>query len=175
ISNLIVQMYGRCGSVEAARRVFDAIHAPNSFSWNIMLSAYATKGHLDEASAFFNAMPMAAGIPDEVSISSVLTACTHQGMVEIARQVVISFQNDYGIQPLREHYSGMLDILGRSGHLECAANLVRTMPYTPRIPDYGALLASCKTLENVEFGGEIARKLLELNRDDSSSYVSVAD
>ncbi|XP_024539379.1 pentatricopeptide repeat-containing protein At4g02750-like [Selaginella moellendorffii] len=47
--NLVIEMYGKCGSVEEARAVFDRISDRNLVSWNILLAAYARNGDIAQA------------------------------------------------------------------------------------------------------------------------------
>ncbi|XP_024539382.1 pentatricopeptide repeat-containing protein At2g35030, mitochondrial-like [Selaginella moellendorffii] len=44
--NLVIETYGKCGSVEEARAVFDRISDRNLVSWNILLAAYARNGDI---------------------------------------------------------------------------------------------------------------------------------
>eukprot|EP00249_Psilotum_nudum_P002149 c15040_g2_i1 orf=2-157(-) len=50
-------MYGKCGSLEDARGVFERLCRRNVFSWTIMLHAYAENGHVENARIIFDKMP----------------------------------------------------------------------------------------------------------------------
>ncbi|XP_024527520.1 pentatricopeptide repeat-containing protein At2g13600-like [Selaginella moellendorffii] len=57
-ANLLIQMYGKCGSSEDARDVFDKLgNLRNSYSWTILLTAYTQTGHLLEANFVYERMP----------------------------------------------------------------------------------------------------------------------
>ncbi|XP_024524492.1 pentatricopeptide repeat-containing protein At2g35030, mitochondrial-like [Selaginella moellendorffii] len=57
LANLVIEMYGKCGSLEDCLAAFYEIERPNVFSWCILLSAYASNGHLQQAKAVFDLMP----------------------------------------------------------------------------------------------------------------------
>eukprot|EP00249_Psilotum_nudum_P007102 c20305_g1_i1 orf=87-857(+) len=72
LGNLLVQMYGNCGSLEDAEAVFDKIQRPNVFSWNIMIAAYAQNGSPEDARRIFDKIP--PGDRDVISWTAVITA-----------------------------------------------------------------------------------------------------
>ncbi|PSS26679.1 Pentatricopeptide repeat-containing protein [Actinidia chinensis var. chinensis] len=56
VQNSLVSMYGRCGEVDAARRLFDDMPEKDAVSWNSMISGYASKGMWEEAFNLFDCM-----------------------------------------------------------------------------------------------------------------------
>ncbi|KAJ8644682.1 hypothetical protein MRB53_006430 [Persea americana] len=57
LGNTLIDCYGRRGSVELARRVFDEMAERNMVSWNAMITAYAKAGDLAAAKKLFDEMP----------------------------------------------------------------------------------------------------------------------
>ncbi|KAL4199910.1 hypothetical protein AMTRI_Chr03g53650 [Amborella trichopoda] len=53
----MVDMYCKCGSLEKARELFDAMNHKNSFSWKTMISGYRRNGNLHSACELFDKMP----------------------------------------------------------------------------------------------------------------------
>ncbi|KAI3511583.1 hypothetical protein L1887_18738 [Cichorium endivia] len=49
VKSSLVDMYAKCGSVDAARAVFDSISSKNPISWTAMISGYARSGRKSEA------------------------------------------------------------------------------------------------------------------------------
>ncbi|XP_024538379.1 pentatricopeptide repeat-containing protein At3g53360, mitochondrial [Selaginella moellendorffii] len=74
VQNLLIQMYGKCGAVQEARKIFDAIADKNVFSWNIMIGAYVNNGLDDHALDLYKRM--APALPSAVTFVSVLEACS---------------------------------------------------------------------------------------------------
>ncbi|KAK0606109.1 hypothetical protein LWI29_034212 [Acer saccharum] len=79
--------------------------------------------------------------PDDITYLSVLSACSHAGLVEQSRRVFKSMVED-GISPRMEHYACMVDLLGRAGLLDEAFNYVSDSPVNP--PE--ACLNHCRCL-----------------------------
>ncbi|KAL4190277.1 hypothetical protein AMTRI_Chr07g23920 [Amborella trichopoda] len=54
----MIDMYCKCGSLEKARELFDAMNHKNSFSWNDMIPRYLINGNLCSARELFDKMPI---------------------------------------------------------------------------------------------------------------------
>ncbi|CBI15973.3 unnamed protein product, partial [Vitis vinifera] len=57
LSNAMLDMYTKCGSVEDAKRLFDKMPEKDIVSWTTMLVGYAKIGEYDAAQGIFDAMP----------------------------------------------------------------------------------------------------------------------
>jgi pentatricopeptide repeat protein len=57
LSNAVLGIYMKCGSVEDAKRLFDKMQEKDIFSWTTMLDGYAMFGEYDEAQRVSDAMP----------------------------------------------------------------------------------------------------------------------
>ncbi|KAK3144511.1 hypothetical protein QOZ80_4AG0314080 [Eleusine coracana subsp. coracana] len=78
LATKLVFMYGRCGRVEDARRLFDGMPARTVFSWNALVGAYLSSGSAGEAVRVYRAMRSSAAqgvAPDGCTLASVLKAC----------------------------------------------------------------------------------------------------
>ncbi|XP_068648497.1 pentatricopeptide repeat-containing protein At4g32430, mitochondrial [Aristolochia californica] len=88
VANSLVSMYFRCCCLDEAKRVFDEMGNRDLISWNAMLSGYNQMGNFaSEALSIFMRM-MNEGIQlDHVSFSSVLSAISHEGSLELGKQL----------------------------------------------------------------------------------------
>jgi hypothetical protein len=82
---------------------------------------------------------------------------------------------NYGIEPENEHYTCMVDLLGRAGHLEEAKIFINDMPVEPNGVTWTALLGACRTYGNVELGELAANKLFKLEPSKASAYVLLSN
>ncbi|KAK1259203.1 Pentatricopeptide repeat-containing protein [Acorus gramineus] len=57
LGNALIDMYSKCGSLEAARRCFKSMRSKNTISWTTMVSGYANRGRLEEAWELFKRSP----------------------------------------------------------------------------------------------------------------------
>lgn len=75
---------------------------------------------------------------------------------------------------MMEHYACMVDLLGRSGHLDVAQNFIKSMPLEPSASVWGALLAACRANHNVEVGETVAEYLFALEPQNTGNYASLS-
>lgn len=82
----------------------------------------------------------------------------------------------FGFKPGAEHYSCLVDVLGRAGQMEETMMVVSKMP--PNEHDsavLGALLGACRLHGDVGMADEIGAKLIELEPSSSGAYVLLAN
>ncbi|EFJ06975.1 hypothetical protein SELMODRAFT_134551 [Selaginella moellendorffii] len=150
LGNALLNMYGKCGSLREANRVFAAMPVRNSVSWNTLIVAYAQNGHVKLAIGLFRDMDLEGIVPNQVSFLSIFFACSHAGMLEEGSKYFQYMVADHGLVPTPEHYGCFVDLLGRTGRLADAEELVTGMAEDARSLDWLILLGSSTLQENVE-------------------------
>lgn len=75
--NSMLSGYLRCGIVEKARAIFDAMPEKDVVSWSAMISGYVQLGRFSETLDLFQEMLLEDVRPDETTLVSVISACTH--------------------------------------------------------------------------------------------------
>ncbi|KAJ9564088.1 hypothetical protein OSB04_000054 [Centaurea solstitialis] len=171
ISSTLVDMYSKCGNMHESRLAFEKSPARDFVTWNAMICGYAQHGLGHDAIALFESMKHHGVDPNHATFVSVLRACAHVGLVETGSQYFDAMLNDYGLKPQLEHYACMVDILGRSGQVDKALDLINEMPVEADDVIWRSLLGICKLQRNVEVAEEAASALLRLDPHDSSAYV----
>ncbi|KAF8715444.1 hypothetical protein HU200_005722 [Digitaria exilis] len=170
----LVDLYAKCGCVEAATEVFEACPERNVFMWNALVVGLAMHGHGRVALEYFHRM-LADGVqPDGVTFLGVLIACSHTGLVDMARRIFCDMEAAHNVPRELKHYGCMADLLGRAGLIEEAMDMVRKMPMEGDNYVWGGILAGCRMHRNVEVAEVAARHLLQLNPDDSGVYSAMA-
>ncbi|KAF2299368.1 hypothetical protein GH714_031742 [Hevea brasiliensis] len=112
VSNALVDMHAKCGSIDMALSVFNGMHKRDLVTWNCMLQGLAMHGHGEQALLLFSRMQEEGFKPDKVTLIGVLCACTHAGFVDEGLCFFNTMERDYGIVPHIEHYGCMIDLLG---------------------------------------------------------------
>lgn len=171
IGNALIDMYFKCGNVEKARNVFKEMKQKDKFTWTAMIVGLAINGHGEEALTMFSNMLEASVTPDEITYIGVLCACTHAGMVERGRKFFASMTIEHGVKPNVTHYGCMVDLLGRSGNLEEALQVIVNMPVKPNSIVWGSLLGACRVHKNVQLAEMAAKQILELEPENGAVYV----
>ncbi|XP_051118332.1 pentatricopeptide repeat-containing protein At3g02330, mitochondrial [Andrographis paniculata] len=175
IVSTLVDMYSKCGEMENSVLMFEKSSNRDFVTWNAMICAYAHHGYGYEALQIFEKMQIEKVKPNRATFVAVLRACAHIGLVDEALHYFNLMQENYELEPHLEHYSSMVDVLGRSGRLSDALKLIEEMPVEGDDVIWRTLLSLCKTHGNVEIAEKAANSLLELDPDDSSAYVLLAN
>ncbi|CAK9215822.1 unnamed protein product [Sphagnum troendelagicum] len=102
-------------------------------------------------------------------------ACSHAGLVHEGMCFYASMKEVYMISPTMEHYTCMVDLLGRAGHLQEAKNMIKSMPCKPHFATCTALLGACRIHGNVEMGECVAKQVIELESENAAGYVLLAN
>ncbi|EFJ19351.1 hypothetical protein SELMODRAFT_16355, partial [Selaginella moellendorffii] len=118
VRNAVINMYGKCGSLQDAREVFDKMDHRDVISWNTIIGSYAHSGLWSQSVELFFLMKDEDIPVDKVTFVNALAACSHGGLTEEAAQYFTSLVVDFELQPSVEHYGCMVDLLGRLGWLE---------------------------------------------------------
>ena len=66
-------------------------------------------------------------IPNGITMVSVLTACSHCGMVCEAQEWFEKMESQFGIHRDVVHYTCMVDVFGRAGRLDDALKFIHEM------------------------------------------------
>ncbi|XP_022769234.1 pentatricopeptide repeat-containing protein At1g20230 [Durio zibethinus] len=175
VSSALVDMYAKCGRIHLSRLCFDRIANKNSVCWNAIMGGYAMHGKAKEAIDIFHLMQRRGHKPDFISFSCVLSACSQGGLTEEGWHFFNSMYKDHGIKAKMEHYSCMVNLLGRSGKLEDAYAMIKQMPFEPGACVWGALLSSCRLHNNISLGEIAARSLFELERTNPGNYILLSN
>lgn len=173
--NSLVDMYGKCGRMDLAGRVFSRIDQKNVSSWTSMIVGYANHGHVNEALKCFHYMLEANVRPNHVTFVGVLSACVHGGKVQEGRYYFDMMRNVYGIIPQLQHYGCMVDLLARVELLEEAREIVEGMPMKPNVVIWGCLMGACEKYGNVKMGEWVAKHLQELEPWNDGVYVVLSN
>ncbi|XP_062106574.1 pentatricopeptide repeat-containing protein At3g29230 [Humulus lupulus] len=171
VSNSLVDMYAKCGSLNKAYEVFSRITNKDLVSWNAMLHGLAIHGHGEKALQLFSELKKEERLsPDSVTFIAVLCACTHAGLVEEGLRYFHSMESEYGIVPQVEHYGCVIDLLGRGGRLNEAFELVNSMLLEPNAVIWGTLLGACRVHNDVDLAREVLDRLVKLEPSDPGNF-----
>lgn len=173
--NSLIDMYGKCGRMDLANKVFLEMGERNVSSWTSMIVGYAMHGQVRDALECFGCMRDAGVRPNHVTFVGVLSACVHGGRVDDGKHYFKMMKTRYGIAPLLQHYGCMVDLLGRAGLLVEAKGMVDAMPMKPNVVIWGCLMGACEKFGNVEMGEWVAKHLMELEPWNDGVYVVLSN
>ncbi|PKI71623.1 hypothetical protein CRG98_007946 [Punica granatum] len=175
VGTCLIDMYGKCGEIDDAMKMFLQVPRDTSVPWNAIISCHGIHGHGKEALAIFEKMQAEGVKPDHITFVALLSACSHSGMVDEGQRWFQSMQEEFAIKPGLKHFGCMVDLLGRAGHLEKAYDLIKSMPFRPDSTIWGALLGACKIHGNVEMGAVASKQLFEVDSENTGYYVLLSN
>uniref|UniRef100_A0A1D1YF13 Pentatricopeptide repeat-containing protein At5g66520 n=1 Tax=Anthurium amnicola TaxID=1678845 RepID=A0A1D1YF13_9ARAE len=169
----LVGIYASCGRLPIARDVFERIPVKNIVAWNAMIKGYGMHGHAPEALHLFSEMLSTGLHPDGICFLSVLSACSHAGLVDKGWEI-FRLMGEYGVEKGEVHYGCMVDLLGRAGRLQEAVELISSISTKPGKAVWGALLGACRIHKNVELAEEVFERILVLDPENAGRYLALA-
>lgn len=167
----LIDSYAKIGCLDIAKELFDGLPAKDFVSWSVIIAGYGTHGDADKAIWLFDQMLESGVEPSEVTFTSVLYTCSHTGLVDEGLRLFYQMTRVHGMKPTVDHCVCVVDLLSRSGRLEEAYRLIKEMPFEDHYAVWGALLGACVVHENVELGEMAAKRLFDIQPENTGNYV----
>ncbi|CAN6455433.1 unnamed protein product [Victoria cruziana] len=175
IAHALLDMYAKCGSVELAREMFDSLKQKTVVSWSSIIGAYAAHGHGKVALSLFDNMHRRGVKPNGITFTAILTACSRAGLVVEGKEHFDSMTRYFNLVPGVEHYTCMVDLLGRAGWLVEAYDFIQKMPIQPDADVWAALLGACRIHHNMELAELVLEKISTLGPQAINYYVLMSN
>eukprot|EP00253_Pinus_taeda_P001092 PITA_01092 len=159
LSNTLINMYARCGSIQDACRVFDLMPARDAFSWTAMIAGYTKQGFTEEALIMFCQMQRRTDVqPNQFTFASVLQACPNLGALKAIHEVIISrgFQSDVFVGSTLVHSYAI------HGSIQDARHLFNKMPQRNTV-SWNAMIAGCMLNGHVYQAQKLFQEMPERN------------
>ncbi|GLT91684.1 hypothetical protein SLE2022_095600 [Rubroshorea leprosula] len=175
VGTALISMYAKCGCLDEASLVFETMPRKHVYAWTAMINGFAVHGDAQRALKMFTQMLSTGVQPTGVTFISVLTACSHGGLVDEGRKLFEMMKQSYHIEPNVDHYGCMADLLGRAGYLEEARKLIEEMPMEPTPSVWGALFGACMIHKAYDLGEYVGQHLIQLQPHHSGRYALLAN
>ncbi|CAM0947196.1 unnamed protein product [Alopecurus aequalis] len=174
VSNALISMYAKCGSIDEAQSIFERIACKDLVSWNSMIFGYSQHGLAEHCLRLLKQMEGEHIVPDVISFLGILSSFRHACLVEEGRRCFKAMIR-LGIKPELDHYSCMVDLFGRAGLIDEAWDLIHSMSMTPNAVIWGSLLAACRMHGNIPIGIHAAEHRLKLEPGCGATHVQLAN
>ncbi|XP_062187449.1 putative pentatricopeptide repeat-containing protein At3g49142 [Phragmites australis] len=171
VSNALMDMYAKSGSIEMAFSVFQEVQLKDAFTWTTVISCFTVQGDGRKALELFWDMLRSGVVPNSVTFVSVLSGCSHAGLIEEGRELFGIMCDIYNIDPQLEHYGCMIDLLGRGGLLKEAEALIADMNMKPDIVIWRSLLSACLVHGNDRMAEIAGKEIIKREPGDDGVYV----
>ncbi|CAD6249584.1 unnamed protein product [Miscanthus lutarioriparius] len=117
--NCLIDIYGKCGSMESCKRVFDTTISRDQVSWNTIISSYVRLGFCEEALEMIVQMQESGFAIDRFTLGSGVAACAHLADIDSGRAF-----HGYLIRRALDtdviRGSALVDMYGKCGYMDLA-------------------------------------------------------
>ncbi|CAN0887675.1 Pentatricopeptide repeat-containing protein At2g34400 [Linum grandiflorum] len=160
IGSALINMYGKCGDLVAARKVFDSMLKKDVVAWNAMITGYAQNGESDKTITLFNAMRETSISPNKITMVGVLSACASRGALELGKWI-----ETYALERNLQHdiyvASALIDMYAKCGNLDDSVRVFESMPYKNEVSwnsMISALAFNCRPQEALSLFRRMTRE-----------------
>ncbi|KAI5067593.1 hypothetical protein GOP47_0018121 [Adiantum capillus-veneris] len=171
----LVHSYASCGSMADAYAVFDELVQPNVVAWSGCMAGCAGDGNSTASLGMLEAMRLSGISPNDVTFTSVLSACSHSGLATEGLEYFDSLGKDYGIDRELKHYVYMTDLLGRAGNFNKLEDILNRMPMKPNLTIWLCLLGMSLRHGNAELGKQAFIHATNLEPRERVSYILMSN
>lgn len=112
----LISFYMNCGKPDMAQSLFDRIEDKNVVSWNVMIAGYLQNAVPNKAFCLFRDMVSCRYQPDEISVTSVLGACSTLSAIRLGKEVHCFALKTNLIEDSFVHCS-IIDMYAKSGFI----------------------------------------------------------
>lgn len=175
ICSALIDMYSNCGRLDLGNHVFQELPSKSVIAWNSIISAYGYHSDGKKALELFQEMCCQSTQKNSGTFTSLLSACSHLGLVKEGLYYYHHMFPDFKIEPTAEHRVCVVDMLGRSGELHEAYRFIMEMGSRSESGPLGALLNWCNFYGNIELGREVAEILFKLDPGNPGYYISLSN
>ncbi|XP_038903429.1 pentatricopeptide repeat-containing protein At3g53360, mitochondrial isoform X1 [Benincasa hispida] len=138
----LCDMYAKCGFLGSARTVFYHIEKPDLVAWNAIIAGFASVGDAKESLSFFSQMRHTGLVPNDVTVLSLLCACSepvmlNQGMQVHSYVVKMGFDLDIPVS------NTLLGMYSKCSNLTDALHIFEGIGTKADIVSWNTLLTAC--------------------------------
>ncbi|KAH7429666.1 hypothetical protein KP509_09G060800 [Ceratopteris richardii] len=127
LGSALLNMYGKCGSLENALNLFWTMPERNEYSWASMITAYAVHGELWNCLLMFEQMQWEGIKRDKVSVLCLLCACANKVAFNVCKYVHV-FVLETGLHLDIAVQNSLLTVYSKCGSIPHANILFDKMP-----------------------------------------------
>ena len=150
LSTALIKMYAQFGIVSKAWGLFYKMNGRDVVAWTALITGYVQLGDSVNVFHIFDTMKVEGIKPDCVTYLSILSACSHMGLVDMGHIYFNAMVEDYNGGPELEHYTCVIDLLSRTGNVDCALDTLKKMHYPADVVLWHAVLDASRKLGHVQ-------------------------
>ncbi|CAI8589478.1 unnamed protein product [Vicia faba] len=127
VSTAMLSGYAKLGMTKNARFIFDQMIEKDFVCWSAMISGYSESDQPQEALKLFNEMLRQRIVPDQITMLSVISACSHVGALVQAKWIH-TYVDRNGFGRALSVNNALIDMYAKCGNLVKAREVFENMP-----------------------------------------------
>jgi pentatricopeptide repeat protein len=112
--------------------------------------------------------------PDTVSFLVVMCACSRKGLFHESKTYFEAMTEDYGMVPTIRHHSCIVDLLGRTGEVDKAVEMIKKMPFCPNLVIWHTVLGASRYWGSSSIGKQAFQEAVHLDKNDAVAYIMIS-
>ena len=117
VASILLSVYIRCGSLQDARQVFDALAKKSVINWNVMIGGYVQLNRGKDAMQLFHQMRQEHVQANEITYVSILKACASPLSLKWGREVHVLIRRD-GLESDIRVGTALIQMYAKCGSIE---------------------------------------------------------
>ncbi|KAJ0810126.1 putative tetratricopeptide-like helical domain superfamily, DYW domain-containing protein [Helianthus annuus] len=155
-SNILIDMYSKCGYLPAAREIFNKMKSRDLTSWNALINGIIKASQYEEALATFRAMKMDIK-PDFVTYVTILSLCTLAKNLKLAKELHCETIKT-GFNACVIVRNALIDVYAKCGNMEDALNQFENMNDRD-IVSWNTVISACSHSEEYNLGFKMISRM----------------
>lgn len=123
----LLDLYGKCGSLDEARGIFDQMAERDVVSWTTIIHRCFEDGRKEEGFSLFRELMRSGVRPNEYTFAGVLNACADHAAEHLGKEVH-GYMIRVGYDPLSFAVSALVHLYSKCGNTENARRVFSQMP-----------------------------------------------
>ncbi|ONK66023.1 uncharacterized protein A4U43_C06F3380 [Asparagus officinalis] len=148
VLNALVDMYGKCGRLEDAERLFDTISEKDVYTWNSMIGGYTLAGYCGKAFELFLKMETLGVRRNVVTWNVMMSGYIQNGDEEQAMELFQRMERD-GIRRNTASWNTLISGSLQNGNLDNALSIFRQMQSNRERPNSITILGILPAFANL--------------------------
>ncbi|KAL8514663.1 hypothetical protein ACS0TY_013666 [Phlomoides rotata] len=149
VGNPLIDMYSKCGKLEAAREVFDMISEKDVYTWNSMIAGYCQAGYCGVAHDLFEQMQESDVPPNAITWNSMITGYIQKGDEYQAMDLFHNMEKNGGVKRDTASWNALIAGYLHNGQKDKALRIFKKMQSFGVKPNSITILSILPAIANI--------------------------
>lgn len=141
LGNALINMYGKCGSLDDAQGMFELISEKNTLSWTVMITSFVQNGQSNDAFILFDQMQREGIMPDKVTYINMLSACADQATLAQGQMIHALIMRSVDQSDV-ELKNALVNMYSKCGSMKAAQRIFDDM-LERSVVSWNAMISAC--------------------------------